>query len=199
MSVRGEIIYIYESCPVAVLIFRFRQSVAFLKSRIRWEREYLYLPTYFSIRPISEQYCDYNNNDDELGLSRYLSVKSSINPSIHQTIFWIPKRHNTSLFKSLGSSRTRPDDKLTHTNERTNRARKQAKQSRAEQHVQHKKKTEKQRSTGRPFISEYSYSTKPKKKKPPKSPKKEKAATNQPTNQTTRTPPQLLKRKDKKK
>lgn len=41
MSVRGEIIDIYESCPVAVLIFRFRQSAAFLKSRIRWEREYL--------------------------------------------------------------------------------------------------------------------------------------------------------------
>lgn len=130
MSVREEIIYIYESCPVSVLIFRFRQSVAFLKSRIRWERGYL--PTYFSIRPISEQYCDYNNNDDELGLSRYLSVGSSINPSIHQTIFWISKRHNTSLFKSLRSSRTRPDDKLAHTSERTNRARsKQAKQSKA--------------------------------------------------------------------
>lgn len=85
MSLRGQSIDIYESCPVAVLIFRFRQSVAFLKSRIRWEREYLPKVPYFSIRPISEQYCDYNNNDDELGLSRYLSVGSSINQSINQS------------------------------------------------------------------------------------------------------------------
>lgn len=41
MSVREEIIYIYEIRSVALLIFRFRQSAAFLKSRIRWEREYL--------------------------------------------------------------------------------------------------------------------------------------------------------------
>lgn len=112
-----------------------------------------YLP-YFSIRPIPEQYCDYNNNDDGLGLSRYLGVKSSINPSIHQTIFWISKRHNTSLFKSLRSSRTRPDDKLAHTNERTNRARKQASKQGSTYNI--KKKNEKQRPTGRPFISEYS-------------------------------------------
>lgn len=137
MSVRGEIIYIYESCPVSVLIFRFRQSVAFLKSRIRCEREYL--PT----SPLGQ----FPNNTaittttttswDSRG-TLVLEVPS-ISQSINQSIFWISKRHNTSLFKSLRSSRTRPDDKLTHTNERTNRARTQA--SKAARTTSKKRKT----------------------------------------------------------
>lgn len=139
-----------------------------------------YLP-YFSIRPISEQYCDYNNDDDELGLSRYLSVGIFINQSIHQTIFWISKRHNTSLVKSLRSSRTRPDDKLAHTNERTNRGRKQASKA-----ARTTSKNEDKRPTGRPFISEYSYSTKPRKKKLQSHQKKENSLpTNQPTNKNS--------------
>lgn len=173
MSVRGQSIDIYESCPVSVLIFRFRQSVAFLKSRIRWEREYL--PT----SPLGQ----FPNNTaittttttswDSRG-TFVLKV-----PSIHQSINQYSGYH---LFKSLRSSRTRPDDKLTHTNEQTNRARKQTSKAAGTT----SKKNEKQRSTGRPFISEYSYSTKPKPKKTPKSPKKKKPLpTNQPNNKNS--------------
>lgn len=133
MSVRGEIIYIYESCPVSVLIFRFRQSVAFLKSRIRWEREYL---PYFSIRPISEQYCDYNNNDDELGLSRYLSCKV---PSIHRSIKQYSGHQNDKTPLSSNPSEVagpgQTTSSLTRTNKQTEQGSKQAKQ-----HVQHQKK-----------------------------------------------------------
>lgn len=140
MSVRGEIIYIYESCPVSVLIFRFRQSVAFLKSSIRWEREYL--PT----SPLGQ----FPNNTaittttttswDSRGtlVLEVPSIHRSIDPS--NNILDIKTTQHLSLFKSLRSSRTRPDDKLAHTNERTNRARKQAKQSKAARTTSKKKR-----------------------------------------------------------
>lgn len=97
-----------------------------------------YLP-YFSIRPISEQYCDYNNNDDdELGLSRYLRVKSCINPSIHQSISpsvhqsikqYSGYQNDTTPLSSNPSEVAGPGQttsSLTRTNKQTEEASKQS-------------------------------------------------------------------------
>lgn len=182
MSVREEIIYIYESCPVAVLIFRFRKSVAFLKSRIRWERGYL--PTYLT-SPLGQ----FPSNTAITTTTTTTSWDSRGTlvlkvPSIHQSIKqYSGYQNDTRPLSSNPSGVAGPGQtksSLTRTNEQTEQGSKQAKQ-----HVQHQKNG-KQRSTGRPFISEYIYSTKPKKKKTPKSSKKEK------------TNPNFLKRKKKK-
>lgn len=182
MSVRGEIIYIYESCPVSVLIFRFRQSVAFLKSRIRWEREYLPTSPLGQFPSNTAITTTTTTSWDSRG-TLVLKV-----PSIHRSIKqYSGYQHDTTPLSSNPSEVAGPGQttsSLTRTNEQTEQE--ASKQSKAKQHVQHQK-NEKQRSTGRPFISEYSYSTKPKEKLQSHQKKKKPL----PTNQTTKTPPQF--------
>lgn len=128
MSVREEIIYIYESCPVSVLIFRFRQSVAFLKSRIRWEREYL--PT----SPLGQT--PSNTAITTTTTTSWDSRGTLVlkDPSIHQSIKqYSGYQNDTTPLSSDPSEVAGPGQttsSLTRTNEQTEQeASKQAKQS----------------------------------------------------------------------
>lgn len=132
MSVRGEIIYIYESCPVSVLIFRFRQSAAFLKSRIRWEREYLPTSPLGQFPSNTAITTTTTTSWDSRG-TLVLEV-----PSIHRSIKQYSGYHNDNTPLSSDPSEVagpgQTTSSLTRANEQTEEGSKQAKQ-----HVQHQK------------------------------------------------------------